>query len=212
MSAGYASNQSVENFNNAWDIYHNSFKENETEMVRTISDAFIFNFKFLSPRHLDSCVRLLKELGRETEAKELIEFYMQGRAEEKEFFDLTRYTAGIGDPDVRAALSQRFASFVDQRSPVDVLAKIGQSDGWGSEDIALLSKLTEADFEQIFRNQDSAQLTDIIRAALKFGEVQGAPDDWARISSNARKALEKIGKESRLNTLRVKKFGISTPK
>jgi hypothetical protein len=128
------------------------------------------------------------------------------REEERDFFDLPSYTFGsdIDDPDVREAFNAKYRSFRDDRSPADVLIRIARSNSWSRNDVNLLSKLSADNFYRIFKDQKGEDLSRIVRASLQF-EVN---EETKAISAKATEALVRIGKESPINLLRVKKYGV----
>jgi hypothetical protein len=88
---------------------------------------------------------MLKDLGHADEAKRVLDYYIEKRAEEsRSFFDLDEYPFGddIDDPDVRSAFDAKYHSFKDDRFPAQVLIRIAKNQSWSRDDITLLSKLS----------------------------------------------------------------------
>lgn len=199
-----------ESFESAWRKYHDSFANDEQQVLDEIFSAFKKNVHAVTPLNLSGTVKLLKDLGRAEQAQDAIKFYMSQRTEEREFFNLDAYAfAGdVTDTDVRSAFDQKFASFTDDRSPVEVLLQISKNDGWSRRDIGLLTRVTEDQFIDIFRSSSGADLSRIVRASLIFSKMQGADEDMRSISAQATAALVRIGGESAINRRRIKKYGI----
>jgi hypothetical protein len=63
-------------FESAWRPYHDSFDDNQKEVLDGIREAFIKNVQSVSPLNLNSTVGLFKELGRQEEAAELLKSYI----------------------------------------------------------------------------------------------------------------------------------------
>jgi hypothetical protein len=124
-----------------WRLYHDSFDDNETEVVDALIVTFQEHVKFVTPVNLDGTVRLLKDLGG-YDTNELIEYYMSERNESREFFDLSESPFGdsVLDEDVRKAFAKKLATFKDHRWVTDVLIRIFKEHGWGRDDIALLGR------------------------------------------------------------------------
>jgi hypothetical protein len=76
----------------------------------------------------------------------------------------------------------------------------------------MLSNLTADDLYAVFKAQKGADLFRIVQASLQFGRIGGADERMVTISNNARDALVRIGKESPMNRLRVKKQGVDVDK
>jgi hypothetical protein len=104
----------------SWRLYHDSFDDNEPEVIGGIISAFRKHVRLVTPLNLSGTIKLLKDLGRTDEAKQALAYYMNKRGDENRgFFDLDEYPFGddIDDCDVRAAFDTKYRSFKDDRSP-----------------------------------------------------------------------------------------------
>jgi hypothetical protein len=195
----------------AWRHYHDSFDNNEQQVVDAVLTALHNEVRFISPMNLGGLVSLLRGLSRDREATEVIDYYMESRKEEdRKFFDLSEYAFGddVTDPEVRAAFDARYRVFSDDRSPVDVLLHIAEHQSWGLNDRILLAKVTSDELFEIFKSQRGDNLSGVIRAALQFERIGGIEPELRDVSLKAKEALVRIGKENPLNYRRVKKYGI----
>jgi hypothetical protein len=211
LDAKFKAEQTNGSFEDAWRLFHDSFEDNEAEVIARIFAAFTDNIQHISPMNLNGTVRLLKNLGAPERATEAVKLYIRGRSgEDRSFFDLVNDPFGneVDDPEVRAAFDDKFASFVDERSPQDVLVPIAKNSSWSRDDIALLGRLSADDFYRVFRDTPATDLSRVIRASLSFGQLVNADAELRAISARAREALIRIGNESRINRLRVRKYGI----
>ena len=110
----------------------------------------------------------------------MLKAYMDGRNDEdRSFFDLSEYTFEheMKDAEVVKAFNQKFSTYRDDRNPKDVLLSIAKNSSWGKADIVLLAALSEADYRRIFVESEGKDLARIVRAALKFQEIQGTGPD-----------------------------------
>jgi hypothetical protein len=64
------------------------------------------------------------------------------------------------------------------------------------------------DLYQLFKNHKGDDLGRVVRTCLQFEQINGTSDEERSISAKAKEALLRIGKESRINRRRVKKFGM----
>jgi hypothetical protein len=64
-------------------------------------------------------------------------------------------------------------------------------------------------YYKMFKTAKGDTLTKIIKNCLKFTNIGGLQNGEKEIADRARKALEQIGNESRLNAMRVRKYGIT---
>lgn len=201
---------SLEAFAEAWRLYHDSFANNGDQVADTVYQAARDCIQAISLSNLDGTVRLLKDLGREQQAVQLIKYFFEQRNEQKEFYDLERVPFGdqVVDPDVSEAVKVKFNSFKDIRRPEDVLRQIADRRSWSPPDTKLLSALSVENYCTMFREHLGAHATDPIRFALEIGKIENADDEMKLISQRAKEALERIGAESAINRRRVRKFGI----
>jgi hypothetical protein len=180
-------------------------------VVAAIIAAFRQHVRLVTPLNLSGTVKLLKEIGRGEEAQQCLDYYMQQRGDEGEnFFGLQNYPFAddIDDPDVRAAVDEKYRSFKDERTSAQVLVRMAKNNSWGRDDITLLSKLTADDFFQMFKSHRGGDFDRIVRTSLQFSNMGGTGEEERAISSRAKEALVRIGRESLLNRRRVKKFGV----
>jgi len=195
-------------FEQAWELYHDSFDDNEEEAVTGIYDSFLKNIPYISPLNLNGTVTLFKELGRDDKAKHVIEEYVAKRSQERAFFDLEEYpfAAEISDPDVRAAFDKRFAELEETRDFKSMI--LGLKDGWNDKTIAALSALDARTYRSLFKQARNAELRRMISGCLQFGSIVNADESMKRITATAKEALAAIAAESNINARRVRKYGV----
>jgi len=126
-------------FETAWSAYHDSFADNQEEVLNGIYASFKTNVRYISPTNLNGTLTLFKDLGRPDQAKELLDHYMTFRQEPRGFFDLEEYAfaENITDPDVRAAFDARAAEIPETRDIAAMLLSI--KDGWNDGTLTALS-------------------------------------------------------------------------
>ncbi|MFZ2522340.1 MAG: hypothetical protein WAX25_02495, partial [Minisyncoccia bacterium] len=210
LNAAAARNKQGDSISKAWDAYHGSFDDNETEMLDGLYNAHSKNVDVLTPSNLNSAVKVLKEFGRTEQATSLIESFVKTHASDKATFDLKRYSfrEDVNDDEVEAAFNKQLTTFVDSRDPGTLLESIVVNHGWNPEDIERLQKLTVNDFYKLFKSLKVDHLHRVVAGALQFLKIQGIPEDTKTISHRAVDALKKIAKENRLNKRRVSSYGI----
>lgn len=199
--------ETEERFTAAWRLYHDSFENNETEIVATIDRTFDAAAKSISPGNLDATVRLLRSFDRDDLADGLIERYVRIRGTEASLFDLEQWgTIGeIRDGKVK----ERFeAQNVDLNPPpplIDVLRVLARRQGWSQEHIVVMNNATVDDLYGAFTSHLNRELNGIVRGCLNF-----ANSEHNQITEKAVAALKRIAGESRINRLRVEnKFGVT---
>lgn len=143
-------------------------------------------------------------------ADEMIDVYIKERQDEKKLFSLSEdhFAINIRDKKITEKFTAVYAAQKEIRTLKDVLAKIAGNDSWGDDDVIILSKGSPEDYYTLFKSEKGPHLSLYVDACLRFGRFVGATEQQKKIAENATIALKKIGKESVLNSLRVKKYGI----
>jgi hypothetical protein len=203
------SGKSESSWTDAWRVYHESFADNQQQVLDTIHQAFIKDIQHRTPPDLNATVWLLKELGRPAQAAEILSQYVEIRGDNRGLFDLDNYPFldRIDDPDVIQAFKDKFATFSDERDPAAVLLSVANKHGWSVEEISSLSTVSVDEYYTIFKSHEGELLRKMIEACLQFGRIEDA-GSTNEISKRAKDALKRIGEESHINALRVKKYGV----
>ncbi|PLX95186.1 MAG: hypothetical protein C0620_04535 [Desulfuromonas sp.] len=197
-------------FTQAWRTYHDSFNNDQEVVVSTLYESFKVNAKYIAPVNLNGTIRLFRELGEDEKADELINLYIQVRADEPELFNLSEYSfpGDISDKKVREAFHKAYESVAVSEPVKDVLLRLAGSNGWSDKDEIVLCGTTVDEYYELFKSEAGDHLSDIVNTCLKFGQFSNPSERHKQISDNAKEALVRIGKESAINALRVRKFGI----
>lgn len=197
-------------FSQAWRTYHDSFENDQHVVVSTIYESFKKNAKYITPVNLNGTVRLFRELGEDEKADELIEFYVKNRANEPELFNLSEYSfAGdISDEKVREAFDQAYEGSAVSEPVKDILTRLAGSNGWSNKEESVLANTSADEYYKLFKSQAGDHLSDMVNVCVKFGRFSNASERQKHIATNATDALVRIGKESAINALRVRKFGV----
>ena len=197
-----------DSFDKAWRAYHDSFANNEAEVLDTMYASFMKHYKYITPANLNGTVRLFKDLGRSDQAAEMLKFYVHNRLEDHAFFDLDESAFGshIDDPDVRAAFKEKSAKVEEKRDFAAMLMQL--KDGWSDEILQQLSTAPIEEYAKVFRSHEGADLRRILSGTFQFDNISNATDRMLEIANRARAALKVIGTESAINARRVRRFGV----
>ena len=193
-------------FSDAWGLFRNSFDSNEEELVEELIRTLKLSVKLISPSNLNSTVRLIRALGRGMDADALIDFYIASRSDEQSLFDLNNYpfSSDVDDQDLISKFSLAFARSKTPRSLEEVVDSLVATNSWSQEDVAVLKNSSVNDFYILFLKQKGERLARVVQSCLQFRTISGLQG----VAVNPIKALEKIGFQSTLNGLRVKRFGV----
>jgi hypothetical protein len=197
-------------FQEAWDLYHDSFENNGEEVLNAIEAAFRSGVTRITPTNLNGTVSLFKQLGQSQRASALLKLYMEARATEpRRFFNLDEYAFrdNITEQEVIDAFAEKAASVPEERDFAELLVKLRH--GWSQEDIDALAALSEDEYERIFRAAKGQDLRQILAGALSFDSVVNATPEMKEIPRRARVALQRIAAQSLINARRVARWGVS---
>lgn len=204
-------NKSQNSFSKAWDIYHSSFDDNEAELTNCLISALREHGRHVTPLNMNATVRLLRQLGKEKEASEMIDTYIELNKDRPKLFDLDDYSfsGDIDDPEVISKFNQVSNDLKEIKSLEDVLKNMIGKDGWGMADEEVLSATTPDEYYEFFKKQKTKGLPKYISICLRFGQFQNASEKQRKIANSVKEALTRIGRESKLNEIRVRRFGIN---
>ena len=196
----------------AWRTYHDSFADNQQEVIDEIHRGFLKDIQHRTLIDLNGAVQVLKRLGEPEKAAEIIKLYLARSGWTRDSFDLKShpFASMIDDPDVVQAIKDKYATFTDNRDPTAVMLGIANKRGWGDEDILVLSALTSEDYYTIFKEHEGVELRHIVDGCLLFERIGSSTDPMKEISRRAKEALRRIAQESPINALRVKKYGVDS--
>lgn len=202
--------KSENSFSEAWEIYHGSLENNQSDVIARLYESFMVNVKNITPLNLNGTVTLFRELGENEKASELIAVYLEKRRDEKELFDLktSNFFGDVRDSEIVDKFNRVHESTVTPPTAAQVLAKIVEQRGWDSKDENVLVTTTPDQYYAIFKSLKGKDIALCINACLQFGRSPDAPEQQKKISVNAIEALKRIAAESEINRRRVKKFGI----
>jgi hypothetical protein len=167
--------------------------------------------KYVNLPSLHATVALFKQLDRSKQAEEMIAQYVTAHHEQIASIDLSSYPMPIDrtDPDVVHALNAVRRS--DETRGFDAtLQTVAERDGWSQDEVQVLAEGSEEQYYQLFKRTRGDELHKIIQCCLRF-ETISLDENMKEIGKRAKASLFRIGNESRLNALRVKKYGINIP-
>lgn len=202
--------RSEDSFQDAWRKFHESFADNGQEVVECLSDSFKNNARYISPINLDGTVRLLRCLGKEKLASKIITLYIEKRQSDPELFNLDSSVlpGQIKDQEVIKRFKQKHESLRSKRTLLEVCDLLLQNDSNQDEEEILLSQASVQEYLDLFKSQGGPQLSQYVDLCLKFSRLGGTTEYQKLISDKAIEALTIIGRESKLNASRVRRFGI----
>lgn len=206
-------NKSEKSFHNAWKIYHESFDNNQEDVVNTLYESFKLNTQNISLTNLNGTVMLFRELGRNELASEIIDHYIEERKANTELFNLkdSDFFGDVKDDEIAEKFEKIYVDSVTTENISEVLARISSQNGWNQSDEIILATASEDEYYTLFKSEKSENLAAYVNACLQFGRYSNASDRQNKITERATEALLRIAQESEINRRRVRKFGIELP-
>ena len=204
--AAYSENS----FQEAWKKFNESFDDDDQEVITCLSDSFKNNAKYISPVNLDGTVRLLRYLGKDKLAKKIIDLYIDKRKTETELFNLdaSAIPGEVKDWEVIARFRKKYISLSAKRSLLEICDQLLACDSCREDEDSQLSRATVGEYVKLFKSQKGQKLSQYVDLCLRFSRLGGTTEHQELISDKAAEALRIIGRESKLNASRVRRFGI----
>lgn len=202
--------RSEKSFQEAWCKFYNSFDDNAADVINCLSESFRDNARHISPANLDGSVRLLRYLGKDKLASRIIDLYIEKRKSETKLFAIESAveTEEIRDPEVIEKF-RRIQHALREKLTLRQICERLQEEGDHSDEEHQLAKASVADFILLFKQINGDDLSRYIDLCLRYGRLGGISDQQRLIVEKATAALQQIGRESRLNASRVRRFGVS---
>ncbi len=193
-------------FEDSWRLFHDSFSDNEDEACESIANGVKNNFDIISRANLDETVTILRDLNRDKLADSLIDL-AESKGTNEFWLPDDPFNRVTRDPRVQeiAVRKAEAARPVLNFEPDLVSA----AESLIPDKMAQLAQVSEADYLALFESRSGEQLRRIILSALDYRRISNASDDMRAIVAKAESALRAIGKKSKLNELRIRKYGIS---
>lgn len=156
---------------------------------------------------LNESVKLLKEIGCEDDAKDLLDFFNSQRVD-KEFWDSSRdpFRQGPYDPDIEAAITSQQAKAVE--AFVADVELVRASETYNTEAIKKLAEVPIDEYYRMVKSKNGAEMRKVIQAGLNFRRIANASPEMREVVRRMEEALKKVGSESTLNAIQVRKYGI----
>lgn len=192
-------------FADAWNRFRASFDNaDEQKVIDGFRDAIKNATRQISPGNLDSAIRLLRELGQDILADELIAYYIEKRASEPDVFD-PRHSppSELTDGPTREAFRKAAATLAITVPLRQAVEKMARDNAWSMREQASVAAATADDFYQLFKGELSVPLVSAVDICLRLSQP-----GTEHVQERVLEALQRIGSESNINRVRVKRFGI----
>lgn len=192
-------------YKKAWDLYNNSFENNEEEFVRELAASFRANITYLSVANLQNTVSILRELENGELADSLIGEYFDAHEGDASLIRMKNsiFLDEIRDEPLNDRLRAMWRLVTERRTLEEVIKELTGQNGWDPEDIEILTSHVADDYYTFFKSEKSDLLYHHVRTCLRFGEISNPDPQYVDIAEKAKAALKRLASENRINRLRV---------
>lgn len=195
-----------ERFTKAWRRFHDSFADDQGELIDELRDSLTAAAHLIEPVNLNATVKLLRELSEDMLADDLIDVYVAAQ-KRSEVFDIQN--SGFAKEITDKRVVERFMEEAGKRKGVslrDAIYFLAQQSGWNPEHIEALRTATDEQLLAFFKDVHGKALRDLVNGCLRLREADGASSD---VGWKVAGVLQQIAGQSRLNEIRMGRFGIT---
>lgn len=187
----------------AWKLYHGSFDANEEK----VAEAFEAGMKDIAAT--TSCsqysggLEILRKIGKEDVANNLIELFIEERKGTPEIFNVDSVLSNpfdINDALFKEELRKAYLEHNPKPTVEEILENRRKTNSYNAEEAEILNELTEEEIYRLFMGFRGEDLTDFIRVFLLI--ANSSPE----LSGKVRNTLTRISELSDLNKARMAKF------
>jgi len=193
-------------FKSAWRKFHDSFDADEDKVVEQVVESTKKAVEVVSLPNLNEAMALLKSLERESEASELLKFFAENH-NPSYWTEVDPFGRGPFLPEVDAVIRERSEVEPEEFDVAAALVLAGEN--CDASTISKLAAVPAQTYFELISAARGAQLRKLILSALEFRRIANATDDMKRVTSLMEEALQMVGRTSRLNAIRIKKYGVS---
>lgn len=196
-------------FSSAWDLFRGSFDDNKETVASELDKGLRLAVSTISPLNLSGTVNLLRKLDKNEMADELINFYIEQRKSDPSVFNLDSnpFSSEITDAKILSRFRDQYSHSLTPMSLKDALIWISKNNGWSDEHINPLIESSEEDYYELFKETKGSDLRRLINAGLKFNGMT----EYQPIYDKVRSVLIRFARESEINAIRVRSYGITIP-
>ena len=195
----------------AWRAIRDSFGADDDHVIDELIESYASTISNVYAAQLDRAVQLLRFVGRDADADNLIDTYVNAHADDTKAFDLKRqreYGEKIDDPLLIKKLSAVFDSAPKEGTPIDAIIRADRYGENMDEDLRYANSVSADDIAVHLKSLEGEDFRQFIHACFASQAVVNARSEQRSVAAKARQALQMLAKESRLNEYRVRLLGV----
>lgn len=197
MSEKITASKSHDSFYDAWRLFHDSFKDNELDVINALHDSFKENYKYLSLNDLNSTVLVLKALNQGGKADSLINLYLEDKKSDSEHLAKVYAATHFGekiDKTLKESVESIFNNQKTENTLQETLLNIASRDSWSEKETYIIDQATTDEIYALLKGTSDDSFKKIIKVGFMLANKKMI------------EAMDRIGKESTLNRLRTDKY------
>ncbi len=190
-------------------LFYGSFITEEAEVLEAIEEEFHRQVQYVNLNTLCIIVQLFKDLDQPSRASNLIQHYVTHKEQPKEDWNVAIAPFGVAglDDEIRQALDIKYSSFpTEAPNTTELLRALIAAKGFDAAATSALAITPVDEYYNSFRSAGDISL--MLETIFSFRRIVNPNLEMIEVMDRATRALERIGQESRLNKLRVARYGI----
>jgi len=185
----------------AWKIFHGSFSSNEEDIAIAFENGMKDIAATASASQYSSGLKVLREIGKDEKAEEMIEFFIKSKSGRPESLNVdTVFSFEVKDEMFVERLRESYSELKPNMTVSEILELRRGSKSYNSSEADILEGLTEDEIYDLFNGFEGEELTDYIRVFMLLGGSN------IKLADKVNKALDRISNTSKLNKSRMAKF------
>lgn len=190
-----------EKWEHAWKLFHGSFNSNENEIALAFEEGMRDIALNTSASQYSSGLKVLRTIGKNDKANELIELFIDSRRDNPEALNFdSDFSFEVKDTLFVERLRESYLELKPEPTVQEIMELRRGSKSYNTSEAAILAKLKVEEIYDLFMNFNGEELTENIRVFLLLA---GSNEDLA---TKVNEALRKISNISSLNAYRMHKF------
>ncbi len=196
-------------FRQAWDIYHQSLKNNGDEIAKLWMAALNDSPTRIDPMSFSATVSQLRELGYANEASRLVDIYLEANRSKFENLNPQSFIFynQMDDSEFKEKLLEVIAS--KQRIPTieQAIQQLLMDESWTDGLIEAVATADKNQLRKALTSVDDTRIWNVIKRLLSVPETYEKKGET--IKNNTSEILKKIALDSPINRLRMKSHGFN---
>tara|TARA_R110000751_G_scaffold31260_5_gene79754 strand:- start:287 stop:1174 length:888 start_codon:yes stop_codon:yes gene_type:complete len=194
-------------FHSSWNNYFNSCSKDEEFVVSSMYHSFMSSCEFVSINNLNNLILFFRELGHDDKITTMIKDYCSHLKRDLTKLDKElRFQQADLDKELATELELLQCQSRGWIELEDIARQIVSSIELSSEDKRIIVQATKENYYDLFMSLEHDELNSIVSTLLDIGDnhykVQGGK------VSPVEEALREIAGQSKINEIRVRRFGI----